>query len=335
MNKDKKDLKHSLRSKRLREIQTNDQNVSVFNTLSTNSPVNLDNYSSYQAYLSLDVPQSQIRSLCSCISKNVTNFCSHNSFRVPSDYDGWEGYEYRDNWIINGFFADGSDLSAGPGYLFTCIVGSKYCGVFDKSIGPAALAVMQTSKQINSYNDPGISSLGGSISKMIIDYFNYFNYYNSKKVTKVGLTEWKKYISDPFGVKPLMFGSPGSDDEYIYYIPPKESPLTFEPNITTSIKQGFLEVNIKDFIDFVVSNTSSVPKSEFQFTSFKSSDESIAEVSYTKLDFGIKIPTDRMTFKQSGTFTLSGTQVFYQSQKYNVAFHKKDFSITINVNIFD
>jgi hypothetical protein len=43
-------------------------------------------------------------------------------------------------------------------------------------------------------------------------------------------------------------------------------------------------------------------------------------------------PTN-ITFKQTGTFILNGTQQFYQNRDRNVAFKKKDFAITVNLTI--
>jgi hypothetical protein len=203
------------------------------------------------------------------------------------------------------------------GYLF-CILEKEWeqdedrkwvnkCSMIGRQnkIGKGAYAVVQTSRDINSFNsfNDGTSLLG-SISDWIL---------NTLKLD----TEDKQRSKFP----KLVFNEP------IFYIPPQESPLTLkDTTITTSRSQNSV-VKILEFIYNLIDGNSigGIPLSEFTFY-FSSSKPDVAAVTT------IWEPTN-ITFKQTGTFILNGTQQFYQNRDRNVAFKKKDFAITVNLTI--
>jgi hypothetical protein len=177
------------------------------------------------------------------------------------------------------------------------------CGMTTRrdKIGKGAYAVVQTSRHINSFNDG--TSLLGSISNWILSTLKLDPEQQRSKFPK------------------LVFNEP------IFYIVPQPSLLELtETAITTSHRKDSV-VKILDFIGIVIKNSSNIPLSEFKFY-FWSSNPEVAAVSNP-----VYGPTDKITFKKTGTFILNGTQQFYQNHVRNVAFKKMDFAITVKLTI--
>jgi hypothetical protein len=302
------------RSMRLRSFDNLNETFAALSTILSSSP-SPQSYSSY--YISI-VDPFYSRLLCGGISyteygKTLIEYMDFGELLFPYDNPLWRCFQYRDNWNIK---AIGDNL--GPGFVFIYLENKYDCGDFKKKppVGPGALAVLQTSKQINSYNDNPLRS----ISKMIIAYYNTIN---KSDVNQIDKNTWENIVKN----NKLIF-----DDDYIYYIEPVE--LTFGDKITASYSQGFTSnIKIISLIGFIITGTN-IPLSEFKFSSCRSSDNDVAKVDTTTIPFFGEIPVDTITLKQSGTFTLSGTQEFYQSQSSKVAYSKKDFSITINLTIY-
>jgi hypothetical protein len=254
-----------------------------------------------------------------CFSTNGVATSDENINQlIPDDFLNYTSNEllrcvgYRDSWYLD--YPIQLFVNQG-GYLFYILKKEweqdpdrtwvNNCSMTTRqgNIGEGAYAVVQTSRHINSFNDG--TSLLGSISNWIL---------NTLKLD----TEDKQISNFP----KLVFNEP------IYYIPPQESPLTLtDTTITTSLSQNSV-VKILDFISILIDGNSidGIPLSEFTFY-FLSSQPNVAAVT------SIWEPTD-ITFKQTGTFILNGTQQFYQNLNRNVAFKKKDFAITVNLTIF-
>lgn len=314
------------RSMRLRELSKNlNLNETSFNAYTQSIPV----YSSYYNF-----SENNARYLCYELLQGGSNILTNQTDKIPTDPSRYRSFDLRDSlkcggyrapWTIYKLGADGSNINVGNGYLFYKVFNTytyypnsangwvNNCATFSNEgkVGKGVFAVLQTASQINSYNDPKFGSQLGSISQWL------FGELGTQDNIRARLSN-------------LYF------DEDIFYVTPQECPLTFVSTISLSYnRDSTTNVKIVSFIGNSIKNTSSVPTSEFEYEwiMFKSSDNSVAELDTIPFFFG-RIPTDTITFKQSGTFILYGTVKFYQSKARNVAFYKKDFAITVNLTIF-
>jgi hypothetical protein len=318
-----KDLKK--RSMRMREVNSTQQDITTFDA-NINS-IKKKEYSSYSSYaepmktwndangswqLCFNLRQLYSEALDKKFYLTQTDIIRDGGFSNNNDNDEWVCHGYRENWVISGYAADYENIDTRTsGYLFLYLKNRNLCDKLDfLRIGPGYFSIVQTASQINLLNDPNQNPFT-SVSKFILDYC-------------------KNNSTDPSSLMPSLVL-----DEDIFYIEPVTSPLTFGENITASYKQGFTSnIKIISLIGLIITGTD-IPLSEFKFSSFRSSDNDIAKVDTMTISFLGEIPLDTITLKQTGTFTLSGRQEFYQSQSRNVAYYKKDFSITINLLIYD
>jgi hypothetical protein len=228
---------------------------------------------------------------------------------------------YRENW----YFPSGTSLNL-PGYFIYRLEkqwsyikdGNNWinnCAILDRrdSIGKGAYTIVKTSRHINALNDPGQTTyvLGGSISYWII---------NTLKADTID--KQKKLFPK------LVF----LDDEPIYFFQPQPSPLVFPSDISYSVSRGSAtNVKVMDVIGAFIQNKSTIVlTSDFTITLFESSDPTIA-----KITTPIYSSVDTITFIATGTFTLTGTQRFYQSYPRQISYSKNVFTIIINLTVED